>query len=194
MIGRTKDKKYILLALTIIIILFLIYILAINIFGISLFYMVGKKENQQNKIAVKYKNNEFRYNYFYQNKKYFDSLVNILNENDSIYEITYNEFCKDYSYENKNVSICSKNEIDEFLIKQITKSFKELELNSILLDNDTIIFRKVNTPEYRVWFNYCRNKDKCSNKNEFFEESYGIFEENIINENWSSYYSNISTM
>ncbi len=193
MIGKIKDKKYKVILAFFAFTLIIIYVLFGDyIKGFIVFINVGMEEARENNIAEKYKSDNDRLNYYKQNKSYLNDLSEILKEYDSIYEISTNNICSDYMYSYKDVIICSREKIYNLPIDEISYNFSKLELNSVYkLNFNKILFRKVNTPEYRVIFNYCIDVNMCYNKNELIEKEYGRIEEKIINEHWSSYFSDI---
>ncbi|MCM1053826.1 MAG: hypothetical protein NC483_07635 [Ruminococcus sp.] len=197
MIGRIKNNKNKLLIIfikfvLIVLFTFIIYVIVNYFEGIEAFFIQGRIENKENKIASNYENYNSRLSYYNQNIVYLTNIIKILSEYDTIYEISKFNVCPDYAYKGNNILICSKSKISNIPINDIKFNFKKLNLSSIYKSSNKIIFKMLNTPEYRIYFNYCYDTNTCDNKNQFSEKKYGIIEENIINENWSSYYSNIS--
>lgn len=188
MIRRAKNiNKIIIMAIMIIPIIYVIQFIV----GLSAFAIIGARENKENKIAINYESSDSRNQYFINNQEYFNNLENILVKYKSIKEIDTIAVCLKKTYKYKNIIVCSDEPINNLPIKEIEKNFEKINLSSILINDNNITFRLVNTPENRVWFNYCIDSVLCENTNNFANYSYGVAEENIINEHWGSYYSNI---
>ena len=177
----------------IIIVSIIILIIALLIFPITIIVIFlgdGLKENIIDKKAMEYESKEKRLEYFQENEEYLNELVNYFIEYPELDRIGKNIWCSnanDHKYDYHGIEVCTSKKIENLPIKDIVETFVKTNLSIVGRRNDYIAFYLYITTYYDVYYNYYF----ISSKNEYIKYDYGIIEENIINENWSSVFSNI---
>ena len=181
------NKKKIIIA-GILIVLIALLIIPITIFII--FFVDGLKENAIDKKAMKYESKETHLEYFLENEEYLNKLANYFIEYPELDRIGKNIWCSnvdDTTYELNDITICTYKEVENLPIKDIVEIYIKTNLSIVGRRDDYIAFYLYITTYHDVCYNYYFT----SSKNEYVKFDYGIIEENIIDENWSSMFSNI---
>ena len=86
-----------------------------------------------------------------------------------------------------DITICTDKELENLPIKDIVEIYIKTNLSIVGRKNDYIAFYLYITTYHDVCYNFYFT----SSKNEYIKYDYGIIEENVINENWSSLFSNV---
>lgn len=183
---KINRKKIIIVSIIILIIALLIFPITI----IVIFLGDGLKENIIDKKAMEYESKEKRLEYFQENEEYLNELVNYFIEYPELDRIGKNIWCSnanDHKYDYHGMEVCTSKKIENLPIKDIVETFVKTNLSIVGRRNDYIAFYLYITTYYDVYYNYYF----ISSKNEYIKYDYGIIEETIINENWSSVFSNI---
>lgn len=172
------------------ILIVLIALLIIPITVIMILFVDGLKENAIDKKAMEYESEEKRLEYFLENEEYLNKLANYFIEYPELDRIGKNIWCSNAdepTYELNDITICTYKKLENLPIKDIVEIYKKTNLSIVGRRNDCIAFYLYITTYHDVCYNYYFT----SSKSEYIKYDYGIIEENEINENWSSMFSNI---
>ena len=183
---KIHKKKIIIAMIIIIAILLLIF----PIILIVIFLGGGLQENAIDKKAMEYESEEKRLEYFLENEEYLNKLANYFAEYPELDRIGEDIWCSDVdepTYEYNGITICTYEDSENLPLKDIVELYKKTNLSIAGRRDDYIAFYLYITTYYDVCYNYYFT----SSKNEYIKYNYGIITENIINEKWSSLFSNI---
>lgn len=183
---KINKKKIFVASLIILILTLLIFLITIML----IFIDEGLKENAIDKKAMEYESEEKRLEYFLENEKYLNKLANYFIEYSELDRIGRNIWCSDtdyLKYDYHGIEICTSKKIENLVIEDITETFIKTNLSIAGRRTNYIAFYLYITTYYDVCYNYYF----ISSKNEYKKFDYGMITENIINENWSSVFSNI---
>lgn len=183
---KTNKKKIIIACILIIAILLLI--ISITLFII--FFIDGLQENAVDKKAMQYENERKRLEYFLENEEYLNELANYFTEYPVLDRIGKNIWCSNVdesAYELNNITICMYEESSDLPLEDIVELYKKANLAVVGRRDNHIAFYLYITTYYDVYYNYYFT----SSKSDYIKYDYGIITESVINENWSSVFSNI---
>lgn len=183
---KTNKKKIMIVSIIILIIALLIFPITI----IVIFLGDGLKENIIDKKAMEYESKEKRLEYFQENEEYLNELVNYFIEYPELDRIGKNIWCSnadDHKYDYHGIEVCTSKKIENLPTKDIVEIFVKTNLSIVGRRNNYIAFYLYITTYHDVCYNYYFT----SSKNEYKKFDYGMITENMINENWSSVFSNI---
>lgn len=150
----------------------------------------------QDKKSLEYKEFETRKQYYESNEKYFNEIAEVFINNKNIEGIYKDTTCSSELIETKlkNYRVCSKSSLRNDDIKIINENIKKINLNNIYRNSDNdekIIFIKTSSWNSAVAFTYCSNNKKCGLTEEYYSNKRGIYINNILNDNWSTSYTDI---
>lgn len=183
---KTNKKKIIIACILII----AIPLLIISITLFIIFFIDGLQENAIDKKAMKYESKETRLEYFLENEEYLNELANYFTEYPELDRIGKNIWCSNVdepAYELNNITICMYEESSDLPLEDIVELYKKANLAVVGRKDNHIAFYLYITTYYDVYYNYYFT----SSKSDYIKYDYGIITESVINENWSSVFSNI---
>lgn len=183
---KTNKKKIIISCILII----AIPLLIISITLFIIFFIDGLQENAVDKKAMQYENERKRLEYFLENEEYLNELANYFTEYPVLDRIGKNIWCSNVdepAYELNNITICMYEESSDLPLEDIVELYKKANLAVVGRKDNHIAFYLYITTYYDVYYNYYF----ISSKSDYIKYDYGIITESVINENWSSVFSNI---
>ena len=183
---KTNKKKIIISCILII----AIPLLIISITLFIIFFIDGLQENAVDKKAMQYENERKRLEYFLENEEYLNELANYFTEYPVLDRIGKNIWCSNVdepAYELNNITICMYEESSDLPLEDIVELYKKANLAVVGRKDNHIAFYLYITTYYDVYYNYYFT----SSKSDYIKYDYGIITESVINENWSSVFSNI---
>lgn len=189
MIGIIVKNKVKIIIFVLIVVLYFTGIL-------QLLYFHGIYTPLQDKKSLEYKEFETRKQYYEKNEKYFNEIAELLINNKDIEGIYKDIDCSSELIETKlkKYSVCSKSSLKNNDIKIINENIKKINIKNIYRNSDNdekIIFVKTSSWNSSVAFTYCTSIKKCGLTEEYYSNKRGIYINNILNDNWSTSYTDI---